>query len=363
MIKKQPWLAHILGIIAFLIVPLLFAPHPPEAKDILFEKPTIRDFLASCFMLLFFYLNYYLFIPKLYFKKKYVVYGLLVLVGLLLISYLPSVLTGHDLFSPKPSVGGIPLGGIPLGGIPSDGVPFDNAGKFPPRPDNFSPLQEIRHHIFLYAAVIMFSVLLRVRSLLLKTENEKLQAELSNLKAQIQPHFLFNTLNSIYALAIRKDDKAPETIVKLSEFMRYLLKDSNQSLVSLEKEMVYIENYIDLQKSRLRNSVKLHYQANGDFEAKEIAPLVLFTYIENAFKHGVNPDQDSEISITINVIENNLKLEVFNKIVSELNRETSLNIGLKNTAERLQMMYADKHKLLIINRDGIYKVNLQIELA
>lgn len=350
MIRKHSWLIHLLGAITFLIVPILFAPHPPEAKNILLAAPTIRDFLASCFMLLFFYLNYYLFIPRFYFKKKYVEYGVFILLGLIVISYLPSVLTGHDLLvQHSPSAVNPPFHG-------------EGEKKFPPRPDSFNPLQEIRHHIFLYAAVIMFSVLLRVRSRMFKAENDKLYAELANLKTQIHPHFLFNTLNSIYALAIRKDDKTPETIVKLSEFMRYLLKDSNQNVVALDKEITYIENYIDLQKSRLRNSVKVHYQTSGDFRGLTIAPLVLFTYIENAFKHGVNPDQDSEISITISVLAGKLTLAVTNKLVTMLNKETSLHIGLRNTAERLEIMYPDKYRLVINDTEGLYRVLLEMEL-
>ena len=350
MIRKHTWLIHLLGAITFLIVPILFAPHPPEARNILLEAPTIRDFLASCFMLLIFYLNYYLFIPRFYFKKKYLEYGFFILLGLIVIAYLPSVLTGHDLWGQHPHYEANP--------------PFhsDDGRGFPPRPDTFNPLQEIRHHIFLYAAVIMFSVLLRVRSRMFQAENDKLYAELANLKTQIHPHFLFNTLNSIYALAIRKDDKTPETIVKLSEFMRYLLKDSNQNMVALDKEITYIENYIDLQKSRLRNSVKVHYQTSGDFRGLTIAPLVLFTYIENAFKHGVNPDQDSEISIEISVLAGRLTLMVVNKLVTMVNKETSLHIGLRNTAERLEIMYPDKYRLVINDTDGVYLVTLEIEL-
>jgi LytS/YehU family sensor histidine kinase len=144
---------------------------------------------------------------------------------------------------------------------------------FAPKPSEGTFIEEIKHHIFVYGIVILFSILLHTRNRLLKAENEKLQAELSNLKAQIHPHFLFNTLNSIYALAIRKDDKTPETIIRLSEFMRYLLKDVNQSQVSLEKEITYIENYLDLQKSRLRNSVSIEYLCSGNFSTKQIAPL------------------------------------------------------------------------------------------
>jgi LytS/YehU family sensor histidine kinase len=349
--NRKEIVSHILGIIAFLFLPILLFPHPPEAENILFAKPTIRDFVGNALMLGFFYFNYYYLIPKFYLSKKYVVYFLVLIGFLFLICWLPSFVTGRNIFEKNV---------VPL----ERHSPISSLleAKMPPPPMESSFWEEIKHHIFLYGIVILFSILLHTRNRLLKSENDKLQAELSNLKAQIHPHFLFNTLNSIYALAIRKDDKAAETIVKLSEFMRYLLKDSNQNSVSLEKEIAYIENYIDLQKSRLRNSVKLDYQTIGNFNGKQIAPLLLFTYIENAFKHGVNPDEDSVINIVIEIQENHLKLEVKNNIVTENNRESSLEIGLQNTQERLLMLYPDTHKLLISNANGIYTVKLTIDL-
>lgn len=348
LVKNKKYLIHFFGIIGFLVVPMLFAPKPPEAKFFLLEKPTVRDLLASCLMLLLFYLNYYIFIPRFYFKRQYFIYGFLVILGLFAIAFLPSISTGHNLIAEKPQLQEL-----------NERFKGDN---FSPRPDEFSPLQEIRHHIFLYAAVIMFSVLLRVRSRLLIAEKEKLQAELANLKAQIHPHFLFNTLNSIYSLAIRKDDKAPETIVKLSEFLRFLLKDANQDKVALKKEINYIENYIDLQKSRLRDSVKIEYKVNGMVTSQEIAPLILFTYIENAFKHGVNPDEDSAIEILITVNDKNLTLNVANNKVANQNNEDSLNIGLANNEERLNRIYSGKHTLRIKETVKIYNLLLELEL-
>jgi LytS/YehU family sensor histidine kinase len=234
---------------------------------------------------------------------------------------------------------------------------------FPPKPSEGTFFEEIKHHIFVYGIVVLFSILLHTRNRLLKIENEKLQAELSNLKAQIHPHFLFNTLNSIYALAIRKDDKTPETIIKLSEFMRYLLKDANQNQVSLEKEITYIENYLDLQKSRLRNSVAIEFWRSGNFTGKQIAPLLLFNYIENAFKHGVNPEENAKISIKISLIDQFLSLEVKNNIVRQQNNESSLNIGMPNTQERLDLLYPKKYSLDIQKTEEIYTVLLQIQLT
>ncbi len=352
--KQKEIVYHSLAIIAFVFLPVLLYPHPPEAENILFASPTIRDFIGNALMMAFFYINYYYFIPKIYLDKKYLIYGCLLIAFLLLISWFPSFVTGrflreantfhHGAMPPPPMSGHFPA-------------------HFPPKPSEGTFLEEIKHHIFVYGIVVLFSILLHTRNRLLKTENEKLQAELSNLKAQIHPHFLFNTLNSIYALAIRKDDKTPETIIKLSEFMRYLLKDANQHQVALEKEVTYIENYIDLQKSRLRNSVAIDYWRTGNFNDKQIAPLLLFNYIENAFKHGVNPEENSKISIKISLVDQHLSLEVKNNIVTQKNTENSLNIGMPNTQERLDLLYPKKYSLAIQKTAETYTVLLDILLT
>ncbi|MEA5141109.1 sensor histidine kinase [Arcicella rigui] len=342
---------HASAIITFVFLPVLIYPHPPEAQNILFASPTIRDFIGNALMMVFFYINYYYFIPKVYLNERYFVYAGILIAFLFLICWFPSFITGRFVPYNFPD------------GEPFPPIKHHFPVHFAPKPRDGSFLEEIKHHIWVYAIVVLFSILLHTRNRLLKAENEKLQAELSNLKAQIHPHFLFNTLNSIYALAIRKDDKTPETIIRLSEFMRYLLKDVNQNQVSLEKEISYIENYLDLQKSRLRNSVAIEYWRSGNFSAKQIAPLLLFNYIENAFKHGVNPEENSKISIKISLNDQLLSLEVKNNVVTQQKNENSLHIGMPNTQERLDLLYPKKYVLDIQKTEETYTVLLQIQLT
>ncbi|MFY7830001.1 MAG: sensor histidine kinase [Flectobacillus sp.] len=340
---------HSSAIIAFVFLPVLLYPHPPEAENVFLAAPTIRDFIGNALMMIFFYINYYYFIPKVYLNKQYFVYAGILVFFLFLICWLPSIITGR--FVPN---------NFSEGALPP--FPHRLPQHFTPKPSEGSFIMEVKHHIFVYGIVILFSILLHTRNRLLKAENEKLQAELFNLKAQIHPHFLFNTLNSIYALAIRKDDKTADTIIQLSEFMRYLLKDVNQNLVSLEKEITYIENYIDLQKTRLRRSVTIEYVCSGNFSSKQIAPLLLFNYIENAFKHGVNPEENSKIRINISLVNQLLSLEVTNNIVTQQNNESSLYIGMPNTEERLNLLYPQKYFLNIKKTEATYTVLLQIQL-
>ncbi|QRR00141.1 sensor histidine kinase [Dyadobacter sandarakinus] len=209
----------------------------------------------------------------------------------------------------------------------------------------------------------LISILIQATNRLHKVENDQLQAELRQLKAQIQPHFLFNTLNSIYALAIRNDERTADTIVQLSEFLRYIIRDSNQEHVALVTELNYINNYIGLQKARLRDAVQVDYRLDGDTNGFQIAPLILFSFIENAFKYGVNPEEDSPIGIHIKISENGLHLLVRNNKVQVSQLEASTGIGLKNTKERLRLIYPGMHELTIDDTDKQFQVNLNLTLT
>jgi hypothetical protein len=174
-------------------------------------------------------------------------------------------------------------------------------------------------------------------------ENKKLGAELSLLKSQINPHFFFNTLNSIYSLAIVKSDRTPEAVLKLSELMRYIIYDTERKLVPLSKEVEYIANYIELQRLRLPDEVKVKLSTDlGDADAV-IEPLLLLPFVENAFKHGVDVEKGGSIVIDIRLTGNELKLHVENPLVNEGNNivDKHRGIGVNNTLKRLKLLYQD----------------------
>lgn len=205
--------------------------------------------------------------------------------------------------------------------------------------------------------------MLKLRERIKQIETEKANAELSYLKAQINPHFLFNTLNSIYSLAIQKHDKTADAVVKLSEMMRYVLNDDNTSFVSLDKELHYISNYIDLQKMRLSPIVRLSYTCAGDPNGKKVAPLILIPFIENAFKHGVSTEEDSDIKIEISISETQLQLLVKNYCV-KINNNTlnKSGLGIENTKKRLGLLYPNNHLLKIDKIDNYFIVNLTLNI-
>ena len=168
-------------------------------------------------------------------------------------------------------------------------------------------------------------------------------------------------MNSIYALAIKKDDKTADAVVQLSELMRYIITNANDDVIALDKELNYIDNFIQLQKTRLGNTVKVNYQLNGDLHGKCITPLILISFIENAFKHGVNPNQDSEINIKINIEDEFLTLFVSNNKVESI--QSKSGIGLQNTIERLALLYPKNHELSIDDSLEKYTVTLKIKVG
>jgi len=194
-------------------------------------------------------------------------------------------------------------------------------------------------------------------------ENQRLTAELSFLKSQINPHFLFNTLNSIYSMALEKSDNTAEAVVKLSAMMRYVLNDADKALVSLEQELNYISSYIELQSIRFGDALPLQYNVIGSLEGKKIAPLILIPFIENAFKHGVNAEADSEIKIEIVVNGNELNMMVVNnKVPLQIPDEHKTGVGIENVKNRLKLLYAGRHVLTITDTDEAFFVALKLKL-
>lgn len=194
-----------------------------------------------------------------------------------------------------------------------------------------------------------------------KLENEKLIAELAFLKSQINPHFLFNSLNNIYSLAYQKAEKTPEAILKLSEIMRYMLYDSNVDKVPLSDEIRYLENYIELQKLRFKDKIHVKFEIIGNPEGYHITPLVLISFVENAFKHGITTDSNHPILILFNIDPDKLFFQVTNK-KSSLNKDETGGIGLKNVQRRLDLIYKDQYRLHIENKREVYNCELYLIL-
>jgi sensor histidine kinase YesM len=312
----------------------------------------IKEFLVYASILAFFYLNYLWLIPKLYFNRSYFRFFGLQLIGLVFIILLPALFTPVKQ-SNKPLV---------LPNVPPAIMPYWQGSSPPPPPPQGNDI--LTEQVFLFMLMLFFSLILRISYRWRQSEREKLNAELLYLKAQINPHFLFNTLNSIYALAIEQSENTASAVVKLSGMMRYVLSESAHEYVSLTKELTYIQHYIDLQRIRFEDSIQLEFSLKGGSSPLNIAPLLLICFIENAFKHGVNAEENSLISIEIRVNEETLELTVFNRKVGvKLSDDHKSGLGIDNTRKRLQLLYPERHHLSIHETPEDYAVHLTISLT
>ena len=196
----------------------------------------------------------------------------------------------------------------------------------------------------------------------LMAEKEKMTAELQLLKAQIHPHFLFNTLNNIYSFSLHNSSKTPGLILNLSSLLHYMLYDCKAEQVALEKEVNIMRNYIDLEKERYGNKIEISWSLEGDIIDEFISPLILLPFIENAFKHGTSEQLEKPwLSVDISVSGHRL----FTKIVNSKNSFVPISengIGIKNVRKRLELLYPNRHELIMNDEESFFAVTLILSL-
>ncbi len=320
-------LIHIAGWVLFLSFPFLFF----LPADVVLHGGVlmiVELVLVDILLIVFYYFNRSVAIPKYFFTGKYFIYSCL-LVGWL--AALMIVRVNMDQYPSPPTAKG--------GFMGTFGVILFRFGIL---------------------AVVSFGE--KTYERWKQTEAAKARAELSFLKAQINPHFLFNTLNSLYVLALKKSDSAPKAIAKLSSIMRYVIDEAEQDRVPLEKELKYISDYIDLQKFRLTENIHIEFDVQGDVTGKIVAPLVLLPAIENAFKHGVSTEEECWISMTATIEENTLSLLVVNKKVRAGNEDQKSGKGIINIRKRLELIYPERYLLEINEDEKNFRVLLKLWL-
>ncbi|MEH3114411.1 sensor histidine kinase [Pedobacter terrae] len=220
--------------------------------------------------------------------------------------------------------------------------------------------------LVLLAATSLYLVklLFKNQENLINVETEKLKLELNQLKLQIQPHFFFNTLNNMYALSVQKSPETPKMIKNLSSIMRYVLYESNQDKVSLEKEVDFINSYIQLESFRHTPSDLIEFSTQGNFSHVMIEPLLFMPLIENTFKHVLHQNiTDKWIKIVLSVDEQELIFQTSNVLPPSIGiANESGGIGLKNVRKRLNLLYPDQHELTIFEEENSFTVTLVINL-
>lgn len=316
---------------AYVFAPLLFGP-PEWGNSGRGYGPMKINLIASILSIGLFYINYNYLIPKhLFSQKRYFVY----FGKLLLYVFAMLIVFRLCLFIP---------------GIVKNPLAFRGDGRL--------VLISIPRIIFISFLAYFIKVNKRAGEL----ENEKAKAELKQLKAQIAPHFLFNTLNGLYALALTKSDKAGKGIADLAGIMRYIINDAEKERVSLAYEIENLVTYIELQKLRLTDKTSINFSKKGDFQQCQIAPLLLINFVENAFKYGVDTEQRSTISIDALAYENKLEFKVVNDVFAPSSSLSSNKKGIENVRNRLELIYPGKHSLEVTSQENKFLIKLIVEL-
>lgn len=339
---------HVLAWAAFYFLP-----------DLLFEAPAGPVFLMKrnlhfILVIVFFYLNYFIFVPHLLLRKRQLLFFLALLLSLVFTYYVnDSAMQYVQKRYERPRE---------LTHVPPH-AKFQRERRRQHRRD----AENAGTVVIVLVGFLISTVLCETREWYKQDkarkemEKEKLLSELSFLKSQVNPHFLFNSLNGIYALSIKKSDKTPAAILQLSDLLRHMLYDADQGLVLLSKEVSYLNNYIQLQKLRLPTDAKISFDVIGDLSNQLIEPMLFIPFVENAFKHGVD-SEGADIRMKMTVSKNKLFFEVTNRISKAKSKDAASGIGLSNVKKRLDLHYGSDYVLNYGESEGLFKVDLHLNL-
>ncbi|MEO0787144.1 MAG: histidine kinase [Bacteroidota bacterium] len=326
---------HLLGWVAVVVL-LVFLDPQRERYTVGFEAIKVGVELIFCAGVIYF--NLFYLIPRYLSRNRYLLYLLLLILACMAVT---------------------PLELLPE--LIVYGMPGDWTG--------------VRHYFFLTFTIAGLSTMGRIMTDWFRDNQERqelqtqtMQSELRFLKSQINPHFLFNTLNSLYALTLKKSDRAPDIVIKLSEMMRYMLYECNEKRVPLRKEINYLHNYLDLERLRQRNNMDIEMTVDGEVGEQQIAPLMFIPFVENSFKHGLSSGlADGFVHIHIHVHPRSVEFSIENSKSSLLPSPGNPNrpsggIGLVNVRRRLELLYPEANELQISESPNTYGVKLQLQL-
>lgn len=341
-------------IAAFFAVPYLVGRNEVfDLPDLITRRRDRIAFIGYFLMLVFLYVNFYVLVPQLFMRKKYIPYALIVIGSVLFIFAIPLSFVGF------PDEGPSQL----LDRVAPDRPRFRGPGHPPPRRPPISLF--LKHNLIFFAMCFLGTMFWHARRRSLQLEREKREAELAFMRTQMNPHFMFNSLNSAYSLAISEGaTRTSDSLLKLSDMMRYLLGQSRKDSVDVREEMKYIEDFVNFQRLRLPENVAVNCNISPPEEALTVAPMLLLPFIENAFKHGVSTERPCTISIDLHSDQRRLILKVENDIVDQqpADREQS-GFGFKGTCKRLDLLYPGKHRLEIEEDAAHFCVELALDLS
>lgn len=362
---KNLWIIHLLGWVLFMSLPLTIVSREPDAN---FPMLVLKSGWFWSFFLVYavlFYGNLLVLTPKLYLKQHYAAYAA-VFVGLLILIYVSQPFEKLIFRKFRQEQGREARPEMPRGGFRNGPPPGLPPGEEPrPMPERGRAVDFVSLTLFIVAWAVAMAIRIsrewrqsERRAIL--SEAEKAHAELSFFKAQINPHFLFNTLNNIYALAVSSSAHTAPSILKLSQMMRYITEEATEHYVPLEDELACLENYVELQKLRLNAKTKLDFNVQGQPDGVKIAPLILMTFVENAFKYGVSNHRESVIRIAVEVTGSHIQFFCQNRIIERREDVERTGVGILNTQKRLDLLYGGSYDLDIRNAEEVFTVNLKL---
>ena len=413
--SRSPWWQYALFVLGMVLVLLVLIPSPPGRK-MMSAFYLSRVLLLGTGILAAVYFNLKILVPRFLDKRRFGWYGgtvIVLIAGMAGLVFLGNVWAfnkfatksnspisanvtaavaadgggGENEMEPRgapPARGAQLAGGRPAGGPPPPPPPGSGqgtgqrvAGGGDNGPSPGGPMSDTRRILVVFfleiGGFVGLSSLLHALKSISRThrlERQKLEAEMTALRAQLNPHFLFNSLNNIYSLALDKSDLAPDYVLKLSELMRYILHDCQADEVPLRKELEFVQNYLDLERIRMEDTVRLELEVDGPVDDMTVAPLMLLPFVENAFKHGIKTKPEGafvKITVKVDAMEV-LDIEAINSKENGVSEaDLDLNgtvvpggVGLENVRRRLALLYPHRHKLTLRDAGSRYEVNLQI---
>jgi sensor histidine kinase YesM len=334
-------LLHVAAWVLFFSLPYLLRS-PENEKQPAVKQPHGTDpgfyfsLIMNCSWIILFYFNAYVLIPRFIYKKKY--WQFTVAHAVIFVCVLFEVYLLITLFF---------------------------------KPDHYNTRTAFFNfliYLFIFALSTAYQLIKdKVKSdkLIQEKQNEALKTELSLLRSQVSPHFMFNVLNNMVSLARKQSDLLEPSLIKLSSLMRYMLYEADEEKVSIEKEMDYLQSYIDLQQQRFGKKVQVKVHMHTMDNQYRLEPMLLIPFVENAFKHGTGMIEDAQIDIDLEAEKNILQFTVSNKynpLSAEIKDKTS-GIGLTNVKRRLNLLYGKNHSLMISTNNNWFVVSLKINLS
>lgn len=336
--KRVIILIHLVCWVLLFLLPSLFRPAQEDTNKIHSAAESGFFYLYICNFLCWiclFYVNSHFLIPRLIYTRRYIKYGLSLIPVFLFLSLINWL--GYELFAP---------------------VPYNYRGfiAFFLLPCLFILSSS--------TAITMFQNRLQTDRLSQQKETENLKTELAFLRSQVSPHFMFNVLNNMVVLARKKSDALEPSLFKLSTLMRYMLYETDEKKVPLEREVEYLNSYIDLQLQRFGKKVELHLDMEDIDKAYLIEPMLLIPFVENAFKHGTGFKQKGDIQIRLKARNHRLEFQVGNYYDGTVQhpKDRTSGIGLQNVRRRLDLLYGDQYALQITDKENRFCVSLTIHL-